>query len=92
MLSRALDIHADLKYPRDKEWIYTSLSLLKACVRRDAFIHEEKEFYIESLVNALTEAAGKLEEGWVSFKVEMWILTGLLKIFIILTILRCLSK
>ena len=70
MLSRAIDTHAALKKPRDREWIHILLAFLKTYVSDKStelvMSEEQIEEYIAELVNALQEAAEKLDSGrWV---------------------------
>ncbi|KAF8136643.1 trafficking protein particle complex subunit 10 [Boletus edulis] len=65
MLSRAIDTHAALKKPRDREWIHILLAFLKTYVtdRSTELVMSEDDImeYIAGLVSALREAAEKLD-------------------------------
>ncbi|KAF8559837.1 hypothetical protein OG21DRAFT_1453301 [Imleria badia] len=65
MLSRAIDTHAALKKPRDREWIHILLAFLKTYVndRNTELVMSEEDIpeYIAGLVTALREAAEKLD-------------------------------
>ena len=72
MLSRALDIHADLKEkPQDTEWIHIVLSFLKAYAEHhdsEMLIHSvDKVDYVSKLVNSLRLAVENLQTGKHSF-------------------------
>ncbi|KAG6376390.1 trafficking protein particle complex subunit 10 [Boletus reticuloceps] len=65
MLSRAIDTHAVLKKPRDREWIHILLAFLKTYVtdRSTELVMSDDDImeYIAGLVSALREAAEKLD-------------------------------
>ena len=67
MLSRALDTHADLQRPKDREWIHVLLAFLKAYVEelgKELLMHEDdKKEYISRLVGELHTAAIELDTG-----------------------------
>ena len=67
MLSRALDTHADLQRPKDREWIHVLLAFLKAYVEelgKELLMHEDdKKEYISQLVGELHTAAIELDTG-----------------------------
>lgn len=67
MLSRAIDTHAALKKPRDREWIHILLAFLKTYVndRSTELVMSGENIveYIAGLVSALREAAEKLDLG-----------------------------
>lgn len=67
MLSRAIDTHAALKKPRDREWIHILLAFLKTYVndRNTELVvsDEDIEDYITGLMSALREAAENLDSG-----------------------------
>lgn len=67
MLSRALDTHAKLHKPKDREWIHILLSFLKAYVDdfgKELLMHEEdKEVYVSQLVNEMRSAVCELDAG-----------------------------
>ena len=71
MLSRALDTHADLRKPKDKEWIQILLSFLNSYVdgvgMRLLTHEDEKVTYVSSLVEELKSAAQGLKSGELSF-------------------------
>ncbi|KIJ16879.1 hypothetical protein PAXINDRAFT_162498 [Paxillus involutus ATCC 200175] len=64
MLSRAIDTHADLGRPHDREWIHLLLAFLKTYVNEmniELIISEEDiKAYVTRLVVALREAVGTL--------------------------------
>ncbi|KAF9227601.1 hypothetical protein BS17DRAFT_746219 [Gyrodon lividus] len=64
MLSRAIDTHANLGRPRDREWIHILLAFLKTYVNEistELIMSEEDKAYVSRLVVALREAVGKLD-------------------------------
>ncbi|KIM80718.1 hypothetical protein PILCRDRAFT_821974 [Piloderma croceum F 1598] len=65
MLSRALDTHAELQRPNDREWIHILLSFLKAYVEelgKEMLMHEDdKKEYVSRLVDELHAAAIELD-------------------------------
>ncbi|KAF9246256.1 trafficking protein particle complex subunit 10 [Melanogaster broomeanus] len=65
MLSRAIDTHADLGKPRDREWIHILLAFLKTYVNEtstELLISEEDiKTYVSRLAVALREAVEKLD-------------------------------
>jgi hypothetical protein len=67
MLSRALDMHADLRRPKDEEWIRMLLSYLKthiASAGEQWLVHNTSKIeYISTLVGELKDAANRLESG-----------------------------
>jgi trafficking protein particle complex subunit 10 len=67
MLSRALDTHAALQRPKDREWIHILLSFLKAYVEelgKELLMHEDdKKEYVARLVDELHAAAIELDTG-----------------------------
>lgn len=67
MLSRAIDTHAALEKPHDREWIHILLAFLKTYVndRSTELVMSGQDIveYIAGLVSALREAAGKLDSG-----------------------------
>ena len=67
MLSRAIDAHAALKKPRDREWIHILLAFLRTYVndRGTELVMSEGDIpeYIAGLVTALREATEKLDSG-----------------------------
>lgn len=67
MLSRAIDTHAALKKPHDREWIHILLAFLKTYVndRSTVLVMSDGNIkeYITGLVVALREAAEKLDSG-----------------------------
>lgn len=67
MLSRAIDAHAALRKPRDREWIHILLAFLKTYVidkSAELVVSDEDIMkYIAGLVRALREAAEKLDSG-----------------------------
>jgi hypothetical protein len=72
MLSRALDIHANLEeMPQDTEWIHIVLSFLKTYVEHhdsEMLIHNvDKVDYVSKLVNSLRLAVENIETGEHSF-------------------------
>lgn len=68
MLSRAIDTHAALKKPRDREWIHILLAFLKTYVNDGStelvMLDEEMAEYIAGLVSTLREAAEELDSGY----------------------------
>jgi len=77
MLSRAIDTHAALEKPRDREWIHILLAFLKTytndksteLVTSDGDIKK----YIAGLVSALRDAAEKLDSGrWLDSYACIW--------------------
>lgn len=67
MLSRAIDAHAALEKPRDREWIHILLAFLKTCVndRSTELVMSDEDItgYISGLMSFLREAAEKLDSG-----------------------------
>jgi trafficking protein particle complex subunit 10 len=67
MLSRAIDTHAELQRPKDREWIHILLAFLKAYVEelgKELLLHEDdKKAYVSQLVGELHTAASKLDTG-----------------------------
>jgi hypothetical protein len=68
MLSQALDVHADLAKPNDRQWIHNVLSFLKTFVDAQGhklLMHEvEKQEYVSKIVTALKLATHDLESGY----------------------------
>ena len=67
MLSRAIDTHAELQKPKNREWIHILLSFLKAYVESlgdKLLIHEaDKSVYVSRLVTEMHTAAKTLDAG-----------------------------
>jgi hypothetical protein len=67
MLSRALDTHAQLQKPKDREWIHILISFLKAYVEelgKELLMHaDDKKEYVSQLVKELHIAAKELDAG-----------------------------
>lgn len=67
MLSRAIDTHAELERPQDREWIHILLSFLKAFVESlgdELLMHEaDKSIYVSRLVTEMHTAAEALDAG-----------------------------
>lgn len=67
MLSKALDVHASLDKPNDREWIHILLSFLKTYVEglgAELLMREEdKVLYVEKLVKAMKVAVSQLDAG-----------------------------
>ena len=67
MLSRAIDTHAELQKPKDREWIHTLLSFLRAYVESlddKLLMHEtDKSVYVSRLVTEMHTAAETLDTG-----------------------------
>ncbi|KAH7915010.1 trafficking protein particle complex subunit 10 [Hygrophoropsis aurantiaca] len=65
MLSRAMDTHAKLDKPHDREWIHILLAFLKTYINdttQEVLMPEEDmRQYVTQLVGALTSAAHKLD-------------------------------
>lgn len=67
MLSHAVDTHAQLKKPKDREWIHILLSYLKTYVEElgnELLMHEDdKAAYVGRLIDEMRSAAEGLETG-----------------------------
>lgn len=67
MLSRAIDTHADLNRPRDREWIHILLAFLKAFVDdlgQELLMHDDDKLtYVTKMVADLRAAAEELDAG-----------------------------
>lgn len=66
MLSRALDIHAVLENPQDREWIHILLAYLKTCTNdmsKELASGVDKEKSVTQLIRALRTAAASLDSG-----------------------------
>lgn len=67
MLSQAIDAHAALQQPKDREWIHILLSFLKTYVDdlgNELLMHEEDKIaYVSSLVLEMRRAADELDAG-----------------------------
>lgn len=66
MLSRAIDTHAVLKKPHDREWIHILLAFLKTYVNEttlESLVPHDIDEYVARLVIALREAAENLDSG-----------------------------
>lgn len=67
MLSNAIDTHARIQKPKDREWIHILLSFLKTYVDElgsELLMHEEdKTAYVSQLVDEMHTAADELESG-----------------------------
>lgn len=64
MLSRAIDTHAVLKKPHDREWIHILLAFLKTYVNEttlESLVPHDIDEYVARLVIALREAAENLD-------------------------------
>ncbi|KAG1764769.1 hypothetical protein EV702DRAFT_1283222 [Suillus placidus] len=68
MLSRALDIHAELENPQDREWIHILLAYLRTCTNdmsKELASEVNKEKSVTQLVRALRTAAANLDSDLV---------------------------
>jgi len=66
MLSRAINTHAELERPQDREWIHTLLSFLRTYANdtsKELISEEGDEKYVTHLINALHTAALSLDSG-----------------------------
>lgn len=66
MLSRALDIHAELENPQDREWIHILLAYLRTCTNdmsKELASGVDKEKSVTQLIRALRSAAENLDSG-----------------------------
>lgn len=67
MLSQAIDTHAQLNNPKDREWIHVLLSYLKTYVDElgnELLMHEDdKAAYVGKLIAEMQDAAKGLESG-----------------------------
>ena len=67
MLSRAIDTHAELQRPKDREWIHILISFLKAYVeelgKELLMLEDDKKVYVSRLVDELHTAASELDAG-----------------------------
>ena len=67
MLSQAIDTHAQLNNPKDREWIHIILSYLKTYVEElgnELLLHEDdKVAYVGKLIAEMRDAAEDLESG-----------------------------
>lgn len=67
MLSQALDTHSRLEKPKDREWLLTLLSFIKAYVQdlgEALLMHEEdKMTYVSGLVGEIKKSADALDSG-----------------------------
>ncbi|KAG1756516.1 trafficking protein particle complex subunit 10 [Suillus paluster] len=64
MLSRAINIHAELEKPRDREWIHILLAFLRTCtndVSTELVTEENGEMGVTQLVGALHTAVMRLD-------------------------------
>ncbi|OJA10941.1 hypothetical protein AZE42_04658 [Rhizopogon vesiculosus] len=64
MLSRAINTHAELERPQDREWIHTLLSFLRTYANdtsKELISEEGDEKYVTHLINALHTAASSLD-------------------------------
>lgn len=95
MLSRAIDTHAELQRPHDREWIHIILAFLKAYTNETdlkCLVSHDIDEYVARLVAALREAAETLDSGdRHSMDFTVWpLLNHPLQTFLIPTILACL--
>jgi len=66
MLSRAINTHAELERPRDREWIHILLSFLRTYTNdmsTELISENDEEQYITHLITALRTAASSLDSG-----------------------------
>lgn len=67
MLSQAIDTHAQLNKPKDREWIHILLSYLKTYIDElgnEMLMHEDdKAAYVGQLIAEMRSAAEGLESG-----------------------------
>ncbi|KAG0705896.1 trafficking protein particle complex subunit 10 [Suillus ampliporus] len=64
VLSRAINIHAELEKPQDREWIHILLAFLRACtndVNKEIVSEEDGEKGVTMLIRALHTAATSLD-------------------------------
>jgi len=82
MLQCALETHAALEKPKDREWIHVLLSFLATYALSsgaDMLVKEDdKVAYISNLVDALKQSASELDTGWVSRSFFTLVLLNLL--------------
>lgn len=68
VLSRALDIHAELENPQDREWIHILLAYLRTCINdmsKELASEVDKEKSVTQLIRALHTAAASLDSDLV---------------------------
>lgn len=68
VLSRALDIHAELKNPQDREWIHILLAYLRTCTNdmsKELTSEVDQEKSVTQLIRALHTAAASLDSDLV---------------------------
>lgn len=66
MLSRALDIHAELENPQDREWIHILLAYLRTCTNdmsKELASEVDEKKSVTQLIRALHTAAASLDSG-----------------------------
>jgi hypothetical protein len=66
VLSRALDIHAELENPQDREWIHILLAYLRTCTNdtsKELTSEVDEEKSVTQLIRALHTAAASLDSG-----------------------------
>jgi trafficking protein particle complex subunit 10 len=64
MLSRAINTHAGLGSPQDREWIHILLSYLRTYTNdMDKEVLSEDDKYVTQLISALRVASMSLESG-----------------------------
>lgn len=66
MLSRAINTHAELERPQDREWIHILLSFLRTYTNdmsKELISEEDEGKYVTHLISALHTAATSLDSG-----------------------------
>jgi len=66
MLSRAINTHAELEGPQDREWIHILLSFLRTYTNdmaKELISEEVMEKYVTHLIGALHTTAKSLDSG-----------------------------